>query len=849
MSTPTSPAVAQPRKSALRNDDDPERSPLSGAVKAVQIAEPESMSQPVAQSPEDGSGRKQHTAGRTKRLSGRLPATSPRTSFNNAGVEIPNSTASSTASPIQTPDEASRHGSQPQQSHHSHHGHNHHQHHGHRIDRASQKLIAQVAEWLQSEKDKKAARKKRATGRRKSKSPSKADGDGASTKPAPSRRPRSGSIDSQSSEVSLDRLQRIVDESMSALGLDPIDVASGQQRPGRKQSGRFKKSRSSLQLYRAASSDTDYVDGDVLVPGCEAVLDNSKTLSYSGGKPGSASEEPMTPVVAGSAPSRREESRQAWLVFKSEIIRLAHTLRLKGWRRVPLESGDQVGVERLSGALTNAVYVVSPPADIVAAATAEGRKVPPKLLLRIYGPNVEQLIDREKELSVLQRLARKKIGPRLLGTFTNGRFEQYLNATALTPPNLREPETSRMIAKRMRELHDGIELLEQELGDGPNVWVNWDNWLDTVERTVTFLDRKVMAGGDAARTGFVCGVEWSVFRGLVDRYRRHLNEYYGHPEKIREKLVFAHNDTQYGNILRVRPDDEKSPLLQPANEHKQLVVIDFEYAAANLPGLEFANHFTEWAYNYHDAVASFACNTAMYPTVEQQRRFVRAYVDHQGGASSSRVTTPVVGPASTPPVMMSALQHSNASSSSIVEFMLDARVPPGGWKEEEKLREEAAEAQVHALLEQTRLWRPANSAQWVAWGIVQAKLPDLAEEVAREKKEKEKEEAKTQGEPDAQNGTAVASSGATDVAPPAAEAAATSASGGDVASAAEAAAAEVANAVAAREEDSGEGDEFDYLAYTRDRALFFLGDCVLMGLVKLEDLPEGLRTQLKFVDY
>jgi len=38
------------------------------------------------------------------------------------------------------------------------------------------------------------------------------------------------------------------------------------------------------------------------------------------------------------------------------------------------------------------------------------------------------------------------------------------------------------------------------------------------------------------------------------------------------------------------PEGE-SPLLLPANQHKQLVVIDFEYANANLPGLEFANHF------------------------------------------------------------------------------------------------------------------------------------------------------------------------------------------------------------------------------------------------------------------
>lgn len=48
--------------------------------------------------------------------------------------------------------------------------------------------------------------------------------------------------------------------------------------------------------------------------------------------------------------------------------------------------------------------------------------------------------------------------------------------------------------------------------------------------------------------------------------------------------------TQYGNLLRMEPSSE-SPLLRPENEHKQLVVIDFEYASANLPGFEFANHF------------------------------------------------------------------------------------------------------------------------------------------------------------------------------------------------------------------------------------------------------------------
>ncbi|OBT52549.1 hypothetical protein VE04_07752, partial [Pseudogymnoascus sp. 24MN13] len=51
-------------------------------------------------------------------------------------------------------------------------------------------------------------------------------------------------------------------------------------------------------------------------------------------------------------------------------------------------------------------------------------------------------------------------------------------STTLTPKDLRDPETSKQIAKRMRELHDGIELLETERDEGPFVWRNWDKWVE-----------------------------------------------------------------------------------------------------------------------------------------------------------------------------------------------------------------------------------------------------------------------------------------------------------------------------------------------------------------------------------
>lgn len=250
-----------------------------------------------------------------------------------------------------------------------------------------------------------------------------------------------------------------------------------------------------------------------------------------------------------SSTGKLDKDNDAWLVFRNDIIRIAHTLRLKGWRRIPLGSGDTIGVERLSGALTNAVYVVTPPKNL---SEAEGKKTPGKVLLRVYGPQVEHLIDRENELKVLQRLARKKIGPRLLGTFKNGRFEQFFNAITLTPAHLREPDTTKSIAKRMRELHDGIDLLPSEREGGPNVWKNWDQWLANVAKITTFLDQQYERDQNAPKSdsvvhawkanGYVCGVPWDQFMRMVVKYRTHLENCYKTKKTIKERLIFAHND-------------------------------------------------------------------------------------------------------------------------------------------------------------------------------------------------------------------------------------------------------------------------------------------------------------------
>ena len=67
-----------------------------------------------------------------------------------------------------------------------------------------------------------------------------------------------------------------------------------------------------------------------------------------------------------------------WATFKYEIVRLTHTLKIKGWRRVPLDHSGEIDAERLSGAMTNAVYVISPPKDLPAEGGRDGDLHAPK---------------------------------------------------------------------------------------------------------------------------------------------------------------------------------------------------------------------------------------------------------------------------------------------------------------------------------------------------------------------------------------------------------------------------------------------------------------------------------------
>lgn len=212
-------------------------------------------------------------------------------------------------------------------------------------------------------------------------------------------------------------------------------------------------------------------------------------------------------------------------------------LRVPVWGVAQHLEPSHLSIRKASGSLTNAVYFVSCPLSPSI----------PTILLRIYGSSSGSLIQRSRELHVLHVLSsRYRIGPRIYGTFSNGRIEEYFESVTLGRSDLRDEKMSRWIGARMAELHSveitgpltvrAVEGKTWEIGVKKNVKM----WLPEARAVLAHPNLDECDRIDLNLDAFVDG--WV-------RYLRWLSQV----ENVQgpSRRVFAHNDTQYGNILRL----------------------------------------------------------------------------------------------------------------------------------------------------------------------------------------------------------------------------------------------------------------------------------------------------------
>ena len=355
--------------------------------------------------------------------------------------------------------------------------------------------------------------------------------------------------------------------------------------------------------------------------------------------------------------------------FRFKLLDCLRALQVPLWSTAGIKSGD-IKVHKVSGSLTNAVFFVSCHPSLRGLRT---------LLLRIYGPSSGSLISRPRELHTLHVLSSQyHIGPRVYGTFENGRVEEYFESTTLTPSDIRDPTVSRWIGARMAELHSvDIDAVEGNSPPANGKAKEWDigaknnvkAWLAPAEDVL-----KLPVISDAIRAQ----LDLKAFKKEWSRYLQWLLT--ADDVNNGSRRVFAHNDAQYGNLLRLRHsnvvdehrqvgDRDGSLSVLIIDHPRKIIVVDFEYAGPNPASYDIANHFHEWTADYHSSTPHLY-DFSRYPTYEQRRNFCTAYLGHTA-----------------------------------------------------MFREDPAdrELQLDNLEEQVRVWSPASHAVWAIWGIVQAR--------------------------------------------------------------------------------------------------------------------------------
>ena len=457
--------------------------------------------------------------------------------------------------------------------------------------------------------------------------------------------------------------------------------------------------------------------------------------------------------------------------FKQDILALTKKLYIKKWWK-KLLAPEEMTITRLSGALTNSIYKIEYPGL-------------PSLLLRVYGKNVDSLIDREAELNVLLKLSSKNIGPKLLGTFTNGRFEQFLEGfLPLNRHSIRDEVISQMLARRMKDLHYKIELDEKDINYDdvsmsiiPVCWKLIKKWLKIFKTEYLPIYEKLNYN-----LNDVFCMDFADFEDLVSSYYEWVLAKYDNDST---NLKFCHNDTQYGNLLLNKLFDPKDIVIHDnvikttsKAYDNNLAVIDFEYSGPNFPAFDVVNHFSEWMSDYHHETKPYYIFEENYPTQLEMMNFIKSYIEHEFVFPSSKLKVP--GP-------------SSLRSTDLIQY------------------------EMKKLYNECIYWRSAVQIFWFLWGLIQNGLPKPSNPSSPGRSTKEAgvdgvEYTITTGMEHLDlNGVAPAASDDDD-------------------------------------DDVNSGDDFDYLKYSGQKMRVILGDLIQLGVIKKSDIDEKHWDQIKWLN-
>lgn len=258
---------------------------------------------------------------------------------------------------------------------------------------------------------------------------------------------------------------------------------------------------------------------------------------------------------------------------------------LPSWSRV---QSSAIMLKAVKGGITNKL--------VLASATHNSNEL--KALVRLFGDNTEVLINREVEEKNLSEMTKLNYGMKLLATFKNGRIEEWFDkAHTLEDKDVQDPVISRMIAKKLAEMH----VLPIQGDTSPVLYPSLRKWL----KIALECDFK-----EPEKRKRILALNLDRLHSEIGALEKELSA-------IPSPVVFAHNDLLPGNILC----EWKS---------NRMELIDFEYGGYNYRGFDIGNHFNEFSGFDYDKILE------VYPNKTEQYNFFEAYMrELKGGGRVS----------------------------------------------------------------------------------------------------------------------------------------------------------------------------------------------------------------------
>ncbi|XP_038886169.1 probable ethanolamine kinase [Benincasa hispida] len=254
------------------------------------------------------------------------------------------------------------------------------------------------------------------------------------------------------------------------------------------------------------------------------------------------------------------------------IIELCKDL-FKEWSEL---DGSRFSVETVSGGITNKLLKVTVEEE-------SGTYV--SVTVRLYGPNTDYVIDRDRELQAIKYLSAAGFGAKLLGVFKNGMVQSFIHARTLEPSDMRKPELAAEIAKQLNKFHKVYIPGSSE----PQLW----------NEILKFYEKaSALQFEDTGKQSIYDTISFKEIHNEILEIKELTS-------LLNAPVVFAHNDLLSGNLML-------------NEEEGRLYFIDFEYGSYSYRGFDIGNHFNEYA--------GYDCDYSCYPSKEEQYHFFRHYL-------------------------------------------------------------------------------------------------------------------------------------------------------------------------------------------------------------------------------